>query len=361
VSANCRAGDDGNLAGEFTEPTGVAVDPSGRIYVADRALNHVQRLDPAGNFEATLLGAGGGFFSPGGVATDAAGNVYVADTGNRRIQKFNSAGGFDRMWGWDVRDDGDSEANVFDVCTAADAGMALCRPAINTGTGPGGELGFPLGLAVDGAGNVYVADRDYHRIQRFTAAGTFALTWGKNVLSGGGDGFHEVCTQAQTCQMGSAATGFGGELDDPAAVAADAIGNVYAADTDNARVQRFGSGGNFISAWGRDVVGGGTAGYEVCTSAPSCTVGLLGGSGGEFNVPTGAAATAAGAVYFSDGGLQRIQKFAADPAPPAAVPPTAGVPAGPTGQRAAALKRCKKKKTKKARRKCRRKARQLPL
>ena len=86
----------------FSNPSGVAVDSSGNVYVADTGNNRIQKFDSSGGFIAKWgsSGSGDGQFSyPSGVAVDSSGNVYVADTSNQRIQKFNSSGGFITKWG----------------------------------------------------------------------------------------------------------------------------------------------------------------------------------------------------------------------------------------------------------------------
>jgi len=87
----------------------------------------------------------------------------------------------------------------------------------------------PNGVAVDSAGNVYVADSDYHRIQKFTSEGQFISQWG---TPGSGDG----------------------QFNEPHGIAVDGSGNVYVADYGNQRIQKFTSNGQFITKWGPAVV-----------------------------------------------------------------------------------------------------------
>src|SRR6266511_2244444 len=115
------------------------------------------------------------------------------------------------------------------------------------------------------------------------ASGTWDRAWGKDVNGGGVFG---VCTVAAFCLTGMPG-GLGGEMNGPAGVATDAGGNVYIADVNNHRIQKFDSSGAWDRAWGKNVDGGGV--FGVCTVAASCLAGTAGGLGGEMNRPTGVA------------------------------------------------------------------------
>src|SRR5215216_523160 len=105
----------------------------------------------------------------------------------------------------------------FEICTVA----ASCQPGTLEGLGGlGGELTFPVAVAVDPGGNVYVAEGD--RMQKFDSSGNWERAWGKNVVAGRGTGF-EVCTVAASCQRGAIGV-LGGELAGPSGVAVDAAG-----------------------------------------------------------------------------------------------------------------------------------------
>ena len=139
------------------------------------------------------------------------------------------------------------------------------------------------------------------------ATGTWERAWGRDVISGGGSGA-EICTVAATCQAAGTG-GLGGEFNLPDAAAVDASGNVYVVEGGNLRVQKFDSSGNFLRAWGEDVVIGGTTGFEICTVAANCKPGTPGTLGGELNNPTGIGVDAAGNVYVADASNNRVQKF----------------------------------------------------
>ena len=141
-------------------PTGVAVDGAGNLYIADSRNHRIRKVDSSGTI-TTIAGTGelgfggdGGpatdarLAAPTGVAVDGAGNLYIADSDNQRIRKVDSSG---------------------TITTIAGSG----EPGFSGDGGPAseGRLAFPTGVATDGAGNVYIADTDNHRIRILTPAG----------------------------------------------------------------------------------------------------------------------------------------------------------------------------------------------
>ncbi len=331
VAADCKTGVAGGLGGELNSPFGVAVDATGNVYVVDQLNNRIQRFDSDGNFQRTwgknvsissgdpnfeictialdckagdTGSLGGDLSSPRAVAADAAGNVYVVDIGNGRIQKYNSSGVFQRAWGRDVVTGGGTGA---EICTV----QAACKSGVIGSLG--GELNNPRTVATDGDA-VYVPEAGNFRIDKFDPSGNFERAWGKDVVTGGGTGA-EICTVAADCKPGSSG-GLGGELNDVLGIGIDAAGDVHAADADNDRVQQFDADGNFLRAWGRDVVTGGGTGYEVCTAAAECKAGVNGSAGGELSTPTGVASDGADHVYVTDRSNHRVQSFSFDTTPP---------------------------------------------
>jgi tripartite motif-containing protein 71 len=326
VAANCMVGETNDVgpAGNMFDPAGVAIDSGGNVYVADSGNNRIQKFDALGNFQRTWgegvdmttggnlctlvsgdtcqsggFGAASGEMSqPSGVAVDSGGNVYVVDHGNNRVEKFSSSGIFERTWGKGVNATTPGNLCTFtsgDTCQAGSTG------------GLGGEMKQPIGIAIDSGDNVYVADTENDRIQKFDSSGTFERTWGKSVNATTPG---NLCTAASgnTCQAGSHTTALGGEMSNPAGVATDSSGNVYVADAFNNRIQRFDSAGSFQRAWGQGV-NGGTA-FGVCTVAASCHIGLTGGLGGEMLFPFTVDTDAGDHVYVGDAANNRIQKFA---------------------------------------------------
>jgi tripartite motif-containing protein 71 len=136
-----------------------------------------------------------------------------------------------------------------------------------------GEFNRPHGVATDLNGNVYVADTSNHRIQKFTSSGRLLMKWGRN----GGDG----------------SAGIGdGEFNDVRDVAVDAAGGVYTIEEANHRAQKFTATGRFVARWGRN---GGD--------------GSAGAGSGEFDQPRGVGVDLAGGVYVVEKRNHRVQRF----------------------------------------------------
>jgi sugar lactone lactonase YvrE len=248
----------GNGAGSAANQLGmsldVAVDAAGNIYVADADNHRVQRWAPGASAGVTVAGGNGAgsganqLWRPSGVAVDAAANVYVADLGNHRVQRWapgasggvtvaggNGAGSAANQLSYPSGVAVDAVGNIY-VPDGFDIGMGMANhrvqrwaPAVAEGVtvagGNGGgsaanQLGMPLGVAVDAADNIYVADADNHRIQRWAPGAA------EGVTVAGGNG------------AGSGAN----QLSEPHDVAVDAGGNIYIADWGNARVQRWAPG-----------------------------------------------------------------------------------------------------------------------
>jgi len=296
-------GSPGSGNSEFDSPTGVAVDGNGNVYVAEYYNHRIQKFDAGGAYVGQWGSGGSGngqFFYPYGVAVDGAGNVYVADSGNDRIQKFAGDGTFLMAFGWDV-----VSGNVdtdFEICQSGDT----CKDG--SPGGGDGQFSNPQGVAIDGAGNVYVADTSNSRIQKFDGNGNYLSQWGGfgsgnsqfNYPTGvavDGNGNVYVADssnhRSQKCdgsgnyrsQWGSGGSG-NGQFQYPYGVAADGSGNVYVADSDNSRIQKFDGNGNYLSKWGS-----------------------FGSGSGQFQYPTGVAVDGSGNVYVADFYDNRIQKF----------------------------------------------------
>ncbi len=218
-----------------------------------------------------------------------------------------ASGTWERAWGENV--DSVAPGTGFEICTV----QSVCQAA-NPATGDaGGDMNQPSGIAVDPAGNVYVANTAFNRIEKFDSSGNFIRTWGRDVLeSNAFTGFESCLAGVGTCQAGTAGTGTG-MMSSPAGIAIGPAGQVYVSDTGNSRIQQFTTGGNFVRMWGKDVVSSGSentgTGFEICQLS-ACKAGAVStGLIGELNVPLALATDAAGDVYVVDRSNNRIQKF----------------------------------------------------
>ncbi len=194
-----------DLARGFADPFGVALDRKGNAYVADGGeSNAIVRITPQGGVSvlaggregyADGAGAAASFHTPSGVAFDRAGNLYVADTGNNAIRKVTMAG------------------VVSTVAGGAGAGFA-------DGQGKAALFNGPLAVAVDKAGNLYVADTYNDRIRRITPDGVVST-----VAGGDAPGFAD-------------GPGALARFDTPSGLVLDKAGNLYIADTVNGAVRK---------------------------------------------------------------------------------------------------------------------------
>ncbi|SFQ34963.1 NHL repeat-containing protein [Variovorax sp. OK605] len=245
---------DGNgSAATFDGPIGVAMDAAGNSYVADSSGNRIRKISPAGEV-TTFAGNGTAssldgyrtaatFNAPVSVAVDAAGNVYVAEVVAAVIRKITP----------------DGDVSTF----AGKAGMS----GFAEGTGDNARFNQPFGLALDVAGNLYVADAANSRIRKITpdrVVSTFAGTG----LIGSADGPRNSATFAF-----------------PAALALDVDGNVYVAEPGSSVLRRITLAGEVSTL----------AGVAFQTGAQD---GI--GKAARFGQPLGIAVDAGGALYVAD-------------------------------------------------------------
>ena len=105
---------------------------------------------------------------------------------------WGGSGGFERGWGIDVVTGG---GTLSEICIDA----ATCKTGLDGAFDLGGEFDSPTDVAMDSAGNSYVADASNERIQKFDSNGHFLLAWGKDVIASNSDTGYEICTVAQNC------------------------------------------------------------------------------------------------------------------------------------------------------------------
>lgn len=221
VANGAGAADGTGAAARFNEPFGVAVDGAGNVYVADSGNATVRKIAPGGTV-STLAGMAGSsgsadgmgsaarFLFPDGVAADGGGTVYIADSGNQTIRRIAPGGAVTTLAGTP----GLPIVTANGVLPGAIVGGG-------DGTGAAARFGSPVALAVDGAGNVYVADSGYDTVRKITPGGVVTTLAGNPGVAGNADG-----------------TGSGALFDSPSGVALDGSGNVYVADSGNNAVRR---------------------------------------------------------------------------------------------------------------------------
>jgi hypothetical protein len=343
-TTSCQQGTDDGSAGSMCFPDGLAIDPtSGNLVVGDECAEALMIFTPAGQFVRAFgkdvggtgvdvcttscstgnSGSGAGeYHTPVEVAIDSAGNVFFADQTNNRIAVLTLTGGFQRAFGDNVGGPG------MDTCTTSCVAGTFGSAA--------GQLTSSSGVAVDGAGNVFVADTGNDRISVFTSGGTFLRAFGGDV---GGTGTN-VCTAM--CASGTISGGAAGQLNQPFEVGFNQItGEVLIPEYSGDRVSAYTPGGTFLRTFGTDVDQGGGAGFEVCTTL--CKYGVSSSAAGALQSPSGVAVDNCGTLYVSEGSDARVQLFGESSLQPPSCTSTAPKP--PNSFSFGKVKRNKKKGT----------------
>lgn len=250
---------------QFNFPSGIAIETSGNILVADAGNNKIRRITPAG-FVSLVAGTGsvgGGdgfgafaqFNAPSGITADVSGNIYVADAGNNKIRQIS--GGI--------------------VSTFAGGGASGSTPGFVDATGTAALFANPIGITIDVAGNLLVTDKGNHAIRQVTSAGV-VITLTGNGTAGFVDGLPAVA-----------------RFNSPTGIAVDGAGNLFIADQNNHRIREMG-----IIALVSTVAGDGVQGFAEGQ-----------GLAAEFSHPADVALDAAGNMYVADFGNKRIRKITA--------------------------------------------------
>ena len=285
----------------LNNPRNVAVDSLDNVYINDNGNQRVRKVTPGGII-STLAGTGmagsmgddgpaklARLSNPAGVAVDSVGNVYITDSGNGRVRKVTTPGGIISTFFGGLTGPTDVAvytADTTDDNTAGDVYIAVwsdnsVRVLHKTGTLNrmiGGWSG-PHGVAVDDAGNVYVAEWTAHRVSKAIPSGSTPVVFAGTGSAGfGGDG--GVATSAQ--------------LSSPGGVAVDTAGNVYIADYGNHRVRVVNKATGYIST----LAGTGMAGSMGDGGAAKLA---------QLNHPLGVAVDSVGNVYIADAGNHRVR------------------------------------------------------
>ncbi len=246
-------------AANFNFPSGVASDAAGFLYVADYGNSAIRKITPSGVVSTLAGGVSMGsndgtgsaaqFSNPTGVAANSAGNVFVADRTNNRIRKITPGG----------------------VVTT----LAGSTQGYNDGTGSSAQFYFPIAVAADDLGNVYVADYGNHKIRKITSGGVVTTFAGST--AGFADG------------IGTAA-----QFYNPSGLALDSFGNLFVADAGNNRIRKITPAG-IVSTYAGSIQGNAD--------------GI--GTAAQFRNPTGVVIDAAGIIYVADTYNHTIRKISA--------------------------------------------------
>ena len=260
---------DGSLAAsaQLNVPTGVAVDSAGNLYVADFSNHVIRKVAPNGTI-STLAGTGkcghsgdgsaatgAQLCGPQGVAVDSAGNVYISDTNNNTIRKVVAGG------------------TIFAI--AGNGGYGYSGDG---GAATAAQLRFPLGLSLDSAGNLYIADARNNVIREVSSSGIITTVAGTG--AGGYSGDNGPATSAQ--------------LSDPGGVAIDSAGNLEIADNVNNRVRVVNQAGAITTLAGNGFTPSSGDGGQAALA--------------QFSVFSALAVDATGSLYIGDPNAYVVRK-----------------------------------------------------
>jgi DNA-binding beta-propeller fold protein YncE len=319
----------GSGNGQFSEPSSLAADAEGNLWVTDYLNDRVQKFNSKGEYLSQFgsFGTGNGQFNlPEAIAIDKESNLWVVDRSNYRVQKFNSKGEYLSQFG-------------------------------SFGTG-NGQLNAPSGIAIDTEGNLWVTDYKNKRVQKFNSKGEYLSQFGTTgsgngqfslpqgsgafdaagnfwITDTGNNRVEEFNSKGEyLSQFGSLGSG-NGQLSGPRGIVVSPSGNLWVNDKGNNRVEKFNSKGEYLGQFGTAGSGNGqlSAPKEIAIdkagslwvvdtgnnrvqkwvvpSAPafSFAFGTKGSGNGQFSEPSSLAADAEGNLWVTDYSNNRVQKF----------------------------------------------------
>jgi DNA-binding beta-propeller fold protein YncE len=318
-------GSSGAGAGQFNQPTGIAVSPvNGNLVVPDEANNRVEIFNEKGEFLSQFGSSGSGngqFNQPRGAAVDTKGNIWVVDTGKNRIQKFNEKGEYLLQFSAGTNPIGVAVDDAGNVWTANDNETGaieehnekgeFVQSFATRGTGTG-QVREPKRLAVDANGYVWVPDALNNRIEVFNSKGEYV-----NKIGSFGSGSEQMnypvgvavdprgnvwvddnnnridrwkvpspWPPVFSSNFGSSGAG-NGQFSQPTGIAFNPMnGNLVVPDEGHNRIEVFNEKGEYRSQFGS-----------------------FGTGNGQFNQPRGAAVDLKGNIWIVDTGNNRVQKF----------------------------------------------------
>ena len=309
VAGNGTPGSSGNggaaTSAEMNQPNGVALDGAGNLYIADTENNVIWEVNAASGVITTVAGNGsptctysfstltwsgtcyggnGGAATsaelngPTGVAVDGAGNIYIADSSNHVIREVSKSTGI--------------------INTVAGTGGAGYSG--DGGPATSAELAGPGAVALDGAGNLYIADYD-PGVVRMVDAATGVIT----TFAGGGSGIgsYSIGCAAQTDSVGDGCPATSVLLPDPEGIAFDAAGNLYISDFTGPTIRMVNAATGLIST----VAGGGTGcAGQTDSDGDGCPA-----LSAPLTFPKGVSVDAAGNLYIAEYGLSYIRRVSA--------------------------------------------------
>jgi len=266
------SGDDGPAtSAQLSGPQSVIVDASGNLFIADTYNNRIRRVSVSGII-TTVAGSGPRGFSgdggpataaslyyPSDVAVDSAGNLFIADFDNQRIRKVSASG----------------------IITTV-AGNGTQGFSGDGGPATAASLYYPSGVAVDASGNLFIADSGNSRIRKVSASGIITTVAGSGP-SGFSSGFSGDGGPATSASLG-----------EPYHVAVDSAGNLFIADTGNSRIRKVSASGIITT-----VAGSGTDGFSG-DGGPAASASL--------SEPCGVAVDASGNLFIADTYNNRIRR-----------------------------------------------------